>query len=141
MQTLAIAQKMGHSYMTMPCAACFSRFRIAMHEVQNDPKLRARITKDTGFEFTGGIQVDSLLTTITDHVGYEAAAKPIVNPLKGLKVACYYGCLLTRPPDHWRGALRVPHEHGSADGSDGGRVGGLGIQDRLLWRVAVSQHP
>ena len=39
MQTLAIAQELGHSYMTMPCAACFSRFRIAMHEVQNDPEL------------------------------------------------------------------------------------------------------
>jgi len=43
--------------------------------------------------------VDNLLTTITDRVGYEAAAAPVVKPLEGLKVACYYGCLLTRPPD------------------------------------------
>jgi heterodisulfide reductase subunit B len=78
MQTLAIAKDMGHSYMTMPCAACFSRFRIAMHEVQNDPQLRRRIT---------------------DRVGYEAAAEPMVKPLDGLKVASYYGCLLTRPPE------------------------------------------
>ncbi len=98
MQTLAIANDLGHSYMTMPCAACFSRFRIAMHEVKNDPALRRRIAEDVGFEFTGGIQVDSLLTTITDRVGYEAAAKPVVRKLEGLKVACYYGCLLTRPP-------------------------------------------
>jgi heterodisulfide reductase subunit B len=98
MQTLAIAQKMGHSYMTMPCAACFSRFRVAMHEVQNDPKLRQQIAKDIGFEYTGGIKVDSLLTTITDRVGYEAAARPMIIPLAGLNVACYYGCLLTRPP-------------------------------------------
>jgi heterodisulfide reductase subunit B len=99
MQTLAIAQEMGHSYMTMPCAACFSRFRIAMHEVQHDPNLRRRIAEDIGFEYTGGIKVDNLLTTITDRVGYEAAAKPVVKPLEGLRVACYYGCLLTRPPD------------------------------------------
>jgi heterodisulfide reductase subunit B len=99
MQTLAIAQEMGHSYMTMPCAACFSRFRIAMHEVQNDPDLRRRIARETGFEYTGGIKVDSLLTTITDRVGLEAAVQPVVRPLEGLKVACYYGCLLTRPPD------------------------------------------
>jgi heterodisulfide reductase subunit B len=87
MQTLAIAQQMGHSYMTMPCAACFSRFRVAMHEVQNDPKLRQQI-----------IKVDNLLKTITERVGYEAAAKPVIKPLAGLDVACYYGCLLTRPP-------------------------------------------
>ena len=99
MQTLAIAEEMGHSYMTMPCAACFSRFRIAMHEVQNDAELRHKIAQETGFEYTGGIQVDNLLTTITDRVGMEAAVAPMVKPLEGLKVACYYGCLLTRPPD------------------------------------------
>jgi len=99
METLAIARDLGHSYMTMPCAACFSRFRIAIHEVQKDPELRQRIADDIGFEYTGGIHVDNLLTTITDRVGYEAAAAPVVKPLEGLKVACYYGCLLTRPPD------------------------------------------
>jgi heterodisulfide reductase subunit B len=99
MQTLAIAEEMGHSYMTMPCAACFSRFRFAMHEVAHDPELRQRIAKDVGLEYTGGIQVDSLLGTITSRVGYEAAARPVVRRLKGLKVACYYGCLLTRPPE------------------------------------------
>jgi heterodisulfide reductase subunit B len=101
MQTLALAKQQGMSYLTMPCAACFSRFRIAMHEVEHDPELRAQIgkDKDIGHEYTGGVQVDSLLTTITDRVGYEAAARPIVKPLNGLKVACYYGCLLTRPPE------------------------------------------
>jgi len=99
METLAIAQRLGHSYMTMPCAACFSRFRIAMHEVQQDPELRKQIAKEIGSEYSGGVKVDSLLTTITDRVGYDAAAKPVVKPLAGLKVVCYYGCLLTRPPD------------------------------------------
>lgn len=99
MQTLAIADEMGQSYMTMPCAACFSRFRFAMHEVQQDAALRRKIAEDIGFEYSGGIKVDNLLTTVTDRVGLDAATVPVVKPLKGLKVACYYGCLLTRPPD------------------------------------------
>jgi heterodisulfide reductase subunit B len=99
METLAIAEELGHRYMTMPCAACFSRFRIAMHEVEHDSELRSKIAQDTGFEYTGSIEVDSLLTTITDRVGVEAAAAPVVKPLEGLRVASYYGCLLTRPPD------------------------------------------
>jgi heterodisulfide reductase subunit B len=99
METLAIADEMGHTYMTMPCAACFSRFRVAMHEVEHDDALRTKIAEDTGYEYTGSIQVDNLLTTITDRVGYEAATEPVVKPLEGLRVACYYGCLLTRPPD------------------------------------------
>jgi heterodisulfide reductase subunit B len=99
METLAIAEEMGHRYMTMPCAACFSRFRIAMHEVELDPELRQKIADDIGFVYSGNIKVDSLLTTITDRVGYEAVKEPVVKPLEGLRVACYYGCLLTRPPD------------------------------------------
>jgi heterodisulfide reductase subunit B len=99
METLAIAEEMGHRYMTMPCAACFSRFRIAMHEVEQDDQLRQKIAQDTGFDHTGSIEVDSLLTTVTERVGLEAAAAPVVKPLEGLKVASYYGCLLTRPPD------------------------------------------
>jgi heterodisulfide reductase subunit B len=99
MQTLAIAERMGHSYITMPCAACFSRFRIAMHEVEQDPELRELIAEDTGFEYTGGIQVDSLLTTITDRVGHDAVQAQVTHPLEGLKVVNYYGCLLTRPPE------------------------------------------
>jgi heterodisulfide reductase subunit B len=114
METLAIALDMGHSYMTMPCAACFSRFRIAMHEVREDPDLRRRIAADIGLDFTGGIKVDSLLTTITDRVGYKAASQPMVKPLKGLRAACYYGCLLTRPPDvtgeeHYEYPMNMDH--------------------------------
>ena len=99
METLAIADEMGHTYMTMPCAACFSRFRIAMHEVEHDRELKKKIAADTGYEYSGNIKVDNLLTTITDRVGYDAAVGPVVKPLEGLRVACYYGCLLTRPPD------------------------------------------
>jgi heterodisulfide reductase subunit B len=99
MQTLAIAHELGHRYMAMPCAACFSRFRIAMHTVQQDPEIRTKIASEIGYEYQGDMVVDNFLTTITDRVGYEAAAQPVVKPLNGLKVACYYGCLLTRPPD------------------------------------------
>jgi heterodisulfide reductase subunit B len=99
METLAIADEMGHKYMTMPCAACFSRFRIAMHEIEHDTELKEKIAADIGYEYSGNIEVDNLLTTITDRVGYERAVKPVVKPLTGLRVACYYGCLLTRPPE------------------------------------------
>jgi heterodisulfide reductase subunit B len=99
METLAIAEEMGHEYMTMPCAACFSRFRIAMHEIEQDPALKERVAADIGYKYSGKIKVDNLLTTITDRVGYESAVEPAVKRLEGLRVACYYGCLLTRPPD------------------------------------------
>lgn len=94
LETLAITQQMGLSYLTMPCAACFSRFRIAQHELTKDPELRARLAAKTDSH----VCVDSLLTTMTDRVGYERLQKIVTKPLTGLKVVCYYGCLLTRPP-------------------------------------------
>jgi heterodisulfide reductase subunit B len=85
-----------------------------MHEVTHDSDLRNRIVDDIGFEYTGGIKVDNLLTTITDRVGYDAAAEPVVKPLEGLRVVSYYGCLLTRPPDvtgeeHYEYPLNMDH--------------------------------
>jgi len=44
------------------------------------------------------IEVEHLLTTITERVGYESIAQAVARPLTGLKVVCYYGCVITRPP-------------------------------------------
>ena len=34
---------------------------------------------------------------LRDTVGFDNLAKKVVNPLKGKKIAAYYGCLLLRP--------------------------------------------
>jgi heterodisulfide reductase subunit B len=44
------------------------------------------------------MKVEHLLSTVTERVGYQQVASKVVNPLKGLKVVCYYGCIITRPP-------------------------------------------
>jgi heterodisulfide reductase subunit B len=96
---LAEVERSGHSYVTVPCASCFSRFRIAIHDVQSDAQLARKVQEDIGYLPSEAIQVDSLLTTMTDRVGLKRIADKVNRPLKGLKVVCYYGCLLTRPPE------------------------------------------
>jgi len=44
------------------------------------------------------MKVEHLLNTVTERVGYQKVVSKVVNPLKGLKVVCYYGCIITRPP-------------------------------------------
>ena len=44
------------------------------------------------------LEVEHLLTTIAERVGYEGIAQAVTQPLSGLKVVCYYGCVITRPP-------------------------------------------
>ncbi|MGQ9625368.1 MAG: heterodisulfide reductase-related iron-sulfur binding cluster [Anaerolineae bacterium] len=99
MENLALFEKEGFSYVTMPCAGCFTRFRHALHDMRENPKLREEVEEALGYLPSQKIQVDNLLVTITDRVGYEKVASKVKRPLRGLKVVCYYGCVLTRPPE------------------------------------------
>ena len=51
-----------------------------------------------GRSYNGGVEVDNLIDVYHDAVGLEELAAKVTRPFAGLKVACYYGCLLTRPP-------------------------------------------
>jgi heterodisulfide reductase subunit B len=48
-------------------------------------------------EYNGEAQVYHYLELLRDVVGYDKVASAVVNPLKGKKIAAYYGCLLLRP--------------------------------------------
>ena len=81
----------------VPCAACYNRFQSANHEV-SDEAMAADIAQVVGRPYVGGIKVLNLVDVYHDQVGLAALKAKVVKPFQGLKVACYYGCLLTRPP-------------------------------------------
>jgi heterodisulfide reductase subunit B len=105
MQNLALFERSGFREVAMPCAACFSRFRAAQHEVREDRALRRRMDQATGHEYQDTVEIRSLVDVMAERVGIEAIAAKVQKPLAGLKVVCYYGCLLTRPPQ----IAEVPH--------------------------------
>jgi len=81
----------------VPCAACFNRFQNANHAV-GDEATATDIARVIGRPYEGGVKVLNLVDVYHDQVGLEALEARVVKPFRGLKVACYYGCLLTRPP-------------------------------------------
>ena len=81
----------------VPCAACFGRFMAANHEIE-DEGMAADIAEVVGRPYTGGVSVLNLVDVYHDEVGLETLAAKVKRPFGGLKVAAYYGCLLTRPP-------------------------------------------
>lgn len=81
----------------VPCAACFNRFQRANHEV-GDETMAADIARVLGRPYDGTVKVLNLVDVYHDQVGLAALEAKVVKPFQGLKVACYYGCLLTRPP-------------------------------------------
>jgi len=81
----------------IPCAACFSRTKACMDILVNDQTLRERAEKELNFKFHQQTKIYHLAELIVQNIGIEEVKGHIKRVLSGLKVVCYYGCLLVRP--------------------------------------------
>lgn len=96
-KNLLLTRKAGLKEITVPCAACFSRFKTALFEIDRDSKLKKEVEDVVGSRFTNSIGIIHPLEVI-DKLGPEIIKQNTKKNLSGLKMVCYYGCLLTRPP-------------------------------------------
>lgn len=96
-RNLCIAQKTGHD-IAVPCSACYCRLKKIDYLLRHDEKKRQEIEPVVNFEFDGSVQVYHLLEVLAVKFGTQNIAAKVTKPLTGLKVACYYGCLIVRPP-------------------------------------------
>lgn len=83
--------------LAVACASCFSRLKTAQHILVENPVKRAQVEKAIAAPVPAGGKVKHLLEILDVDFGVERLAAAVKKPLSGLKVACYYGCLLTRP--------------------------------------------
>jgi len=97
MGNLAYIERLGYDEVAVPCAACYSRFKFALYDMERYPELRQDVSEELGYEYQGKVRVNHIVETMVERVGTEQIASRVVRPLTGLKVVCYYGCLLTRP--------------------------------------------
>ena len=85
--------------LAVACAACFSRLKTAQHKLGSNEEKRKQVEYALDAKLSLEKPVKHLLEILAKDYGLERLADATTNPLKGLKVACYYGCLLTRPPE------------------------------------------
>ncbi|MFC2072085.1 CoB--CoM heterodisulfide reductase iron-sulfur subunit B family protein [Chloroflexota bacterium] len=97
-RNLAIAEKAGLD-VAVSCAACFLRFKQTNHDLKNNEPLRKEIAEIIGTPYNGDVEVKHLVDVFAREIGLEEIRKKVKKPLKGLKVANYYGCYLVRPPE------------------------------------------
>ena len=97
--SLVLLEQEGLKDVTLPCAACFNRFKTAARELRLDPELKRELDQEIGYSYQDSIEIHSLVDLIDTRVGSEKLSALVKRPLEGLRVACYYGCLLTRPPE------------------------------------------
>jgi heterodisulfide reductase subunit B2 len=95
---LVLAKGMGLD-MVVNCAACYNRSKVANYEVANSPAMRESVGKALGQPYDGSVAVRHFVEILVKDMGVQKLRKTFKKSLNGLKVACYYGCYLLRPPE------------------------------------------
>lgn len=101
LRNLAKAEEQGFEEVFVPCAACFARFKFAWHEIQGDAKLRREMEDVLRHRFTDRLKIVHPLELFNADDMLKRIASSRKRDISALKVVCYYGCLLSRPPDHF----------------------------------------
>lgn len=96
-RNIALAEASGLSEVVAPCAACYNRLARASHALAKDSALRQRMPAILGRPIGNTVRIKSVVEVLRDAI--PAIKSRVAVPLKGLKVACYYGCLLLRPAE------------------------------------------
>lgn len=91
-------QEMGLD-MAVSCASCYSRMKIANHEIATNPRKREIVADALEQDYDGTVRVRHFVEIVIEDIGIDAFKRALVRSLGGLKVAPYYGCLMVRPPE------------------------------------------
>jgi len=85
--------------LAVACAACFSRLKTTQHKLEENPEKKKQVEYAIDAPIPVDKKVKHLLEILAKDLGLDKLTEAVQKPLAGLKVACYYGCLLTRPTD------------------------------------------
>jgi len=97
-RNLALAERGGFAQMLAPCPMCSMQLIKAQKALAADSALRGEISRIVELEIQGKTRVLNLIQ-IFEAIGLDKLKAAVKNPLRSLNAACYYGCLLTRPPE------------------------------------------
>ena len=109
-RNLAIAEEMGLTDVITPCSGCYKNLHKTSVALRQDPELLAEVNRLLGNrQIKNPVRVRHPIDAIVTDVGLENV--PVDRPLKGLRVASYYGCVISRP----RGGFDDPENPVSMD--------------------------
>ncbi len=98
-RNLAIAEPAGRD-LVVPCSACYLVLEKARKHMREYPETRKRVCgalEGTGLRYGDSVKIRHPLEVLLNDVGVEGLKKAVKRPLKGVKVAPYYGCQIVRP--------------------------------------------
>ena len=96
-RVLSAAKEKGQDLCTV-CSACHNVVKQTNHALRTDAEFAGKVNRymnDT--PYYGETNVYHYLEMLRDLVGFDKVKAAVKSPLKGKKIAAYYGCLLLRP--------------------------------------------
>ena len=100
-RNLAIAERDGIGEVLAPCPMCSSLLIQVRNRLHESEELRQEISGIVESPVRGTTEVFNLIQ-VFQKIEPEKLAAGVVKKLDAYKPACYYGCLLTRPPKDLR---------------------------------------
>jgi heterodisulfide reductase subunit B len=98
-RNLALAEREEADLLT-PCNACYLVLEKTRRHLADSAGMGHRVRRAldaVGLSYEGDVRIRHPLEVLTQDVGEERIKEAVKEPLKGLKVAPYYGCQIVRP--------------------------------------------
>lgn len=104
-RNLALAEEQnpnvdGIPQLIAPCSACYLVLLKAQRCLASAGSLSQEILRalqEGGHRYQGRVRIRHPLDVLVNDVGLKEIARHVRQPLRGLRVACYYGCQIVRP--------------------------------------------
>ncbi len=95
-RNIMLASKLGLDLIA-PCSICFNSLLRADHSMIESHGIREKVEELIGEQYRAEIKIRHLINVIIHDYGTANLIRKVKKPLKGMRAAPYYGCLLTRP--------------------------------------------
>ncbi len=104
-RNLSLAADQGMAELVAPCSACYLNLHKTNRYMGKYADLKAKVNQalaagELHYE-PDSLHIRHLLDVIVEDIGFEAVAGKVTRPLRGLRIAPYYGCLIVRPESEY----------------------------------------
>jgi len=100
-RTFAQAEEMNMDILTI-CSTCQGVMGQVKRQLEDDPKLRGKTNETLDklhLQYRGRVKIKHLLWALIKDYGFKNLESQVTKPLKGFKIAPFYGCYLLRPEE------------------------------------------
>lgn len=97
-RVLASARQVNHR-LAVACTTCYNVLRRTNHFLIQNHEKREKLNFFIEAQYDGSLEILDVLQLLRDEVGFEKIGSQVQRPLRGIRAAAYYGCMVLRPPN------------------------------------------